>query len=61
MFLVWLLWIVVVVGGFFMGGASVLSLLRRGFDVAVAGNALVYLGTAAYGVPRLLKLVRALF
>jgi hypothetical protein len=60
MFLVWLLWIVVVAGGFFMGGASVLSLLRRGFDIVVAGNALVYLGTAIYGLPRLLKLLRTL-
>ncbi len=60
MFLVWLLWIVVVVGGFFMGGASVLSLLRRGFDIVVAGNALVYLGTAVFGLPRLFKLVRTL-
>ncbi len=59
MFLVWLLWIVVVVGGFFMGGASVLS-LRRGLDIVVAGNALIYLGTAVYGLPRLFKLVRTL-
>ena len=61
MLLVWLLWTFVVLGGFFMGGASALSLRHSGFDLAVAGNAVVYLGTASYGLPRLLKLVRGLF
>ena len=61
MLVAWLLWILVVVGGFYMGGMSALALSRRGFDLAVAGNALVYLGIAAYGFPRLLKLVRGLF
>ena len=57
LFMVWLLWIFVVGGGAFMGGASVISLVNRGFDLVVAANALLYLGTAAYGAPRLLRLV----
>lgn len=59
--MVWLLWILVVGGGFYMGGMSALALLRQGFDLAVAGNCVVYLGTALYGLPRLLKLLRGLF
>jgi hypothetical protein len=55
--MVWLLWIFVVGGGLLMGGASALSLVNRGFDLVVAANALLYLGTAAYGAPRLLRLV----
>jgi hypothetical protein len=61
MLMVWLLWILVVGGGFYMGGMSALALERQGFDLAVAGNAVVYLGTALYGLPRLLKLLRGLF
>lgn len=55
--MVWLLWIFVVGGGLLMGGASALSLASRGFDLVVAANALLYLGTAAYGAPRLLRLI----
>lgn len=55
--MVWLLWIFVVGGGLFMGVASVMSLANRGLDLVVAANALLYLGTAAYGAPRLLRLV----
>ena len=57
MFMVWLLWIFVVAGGLFMGTASVLSLSSRGADPVVAANALLYLGMAAYGAPRLLRLL----
>jgi hypothetical protein len=59
MYMVWLLWSFVVFGGAFMGLASLRSLLRQGTDVALALNALVYLGTAAYGLPRLVRLMRA--
>jgi hypothetical protein len=55
--MVWLLWIFVVGGGLFMGVASVISLANRGLDLVVAANALLYLGTAAYGAPRLLRLI----
>ncbi len=55
--MVWLLWIFVVGGGLLMGVASVMSLASRGFDLVVAANALLYLGTAVYGAPRLLRLI----
>lgn len=58
MFMAYLLWGFVVASGLFMGGASAMMLARHGFDLLVAGNALVYLGCAAYGFPRLLRLVR---
>jgi hypothetical protein len=58
MYMAWLLWSFVVFGGAFMGLASLRSLLQ-GFDLAVALNVLVYLGTAAYGLPRLLRLARS--
>lgn len=58
MFMAYLLWGFVVAGGLFMGGASSVVLVRNGFDPLVLGNALVYLGCAAYGFPRLVRLVR---
>ena len=54
----YLLWGFVVASGLFMGGASSVMLVRNGFDLLVAGNALVYLGCAVYGFPRLIRLVR---
>ena len=58
MFMAYLLWGFVVGCGLFMGGASALILVNRGFDLLVAANALVYLGCAVYGFPRLVRLVR---
>ncbi len=54
----YLLWGFVVGCGLFMGGASAIQLGRNGFDLLVAANALVYLGCAVYGFPRLVRLVR---
>ena len=58
MFMAYLLWGFVVACGLFMGGASAIVLASRGFDLLVAGNAVVYLGCAIYGLPRLVRLVR---
>jgi hypothetical protein len=58
MFMAYLLWGFVVASGLFMGGASSIMLARNGFDLLVFGNAVVYLGCALYGLPRLAKLVR---
>ncbi len=58
MFMAYLLWGFVVASGLFMGGASAVMLAANGFDLLVAGNAVVYLGYALYGLPRLAKLVR---
>jgi hypothetical protein len=57
MWMVWLLWITIVAGGFFMGIGSALA-LRRGFDLALALNAVLYTGCALYGLPKLLRLGR---
>jgi len=58
MFMAYLLWGFVVACGLFMGGASSVMLVRNGFDLLVAANAVVYLGCAVYGFPRLVRLVR---
>lgn len=57
MFLVYLLWIVVVFGGLFIGGGAVLTMARDGFQPALALNAAIYLGCALYGLPKLARLV----
>ena len=58
MLMAYLLWGFVVACGLFMGGASSIILVRDGFDLLVFGNALVYLGCAVYGFPRLVRLLR---
>jgi hypothetical protein len=55
--MVWLLWVIVVFGGLFMGLGAARALLDGGFDLALALNAIVYLGCAGYGMPRLYRLV----
>ena len=57
MFMVYLLWIVIVFGGGFMGIGATWTMVERGFDLALALNAFLYLGCALYGLPRLIKLV----
>ena len=59
--MVWLLWIIVVFGGFYMGIGSALSSYEKGFDIPLALNAIVYLGAALYGLPKFVKFVRARF
>ena len=56
---VWLLWIIVVIGGFYMGIGSALSSYERGFDIPLALNAVVYLGAAVYGLPKFVKFARS--
>jgi hypothetical protein len=58
MFAAYLFWIFAIVGGLFMGGAALLSMLQRGFDTLVAVNSAVYGGVGLYAVPRLIKLYR---
>lgn len=57
MWILWLLWITIVFGGLFMGLGAARVLLDSGFDVALALNAVAWLGCAAYGVPRLWRLI----
>jgi len=57
MWMVWLLWLIVVFGGLFMGLGSARALLDGGFDLALALNAVAYLGCSLYGMPRLYRLV----
>ena len=56
MWMVWLLWTTIALGGLFMSGGALLALRERGFDLALALNALLYLGCALYALPRFLKL-----
>jgi hypothetical protein len=57
MWVVWLLWLIVVFGGLFMGLGSARALLDGGFELALALNAVVYLGCSLYGMPKLYGLV----
>jgi hypothetical protein len=56
MWMVWLLWIVIAVGGLFMAGAAAAALARQGFDLALLLNAMLYGGCGLYGLPKLLRL-----
>jgi hypothetical protein len=57
MFVVYLLWVTFVVGGAFMGISAIGLLAQQGFDVGIFLNAVVFLGIALYGVPKLYKFV----
>ncbi|MEM7586030.1 MAG: hypothetical protein AAF560_21750 [Acidobacteriota bacterium] len=57
MFMVYLLWLTIVFGGFFLGGGAAWTLMEQGFDPALGLMAVLYLGCAFYGLPRLFKLV----
>lgn len=57
MFVVYLLWITFVAGGLFMGIAAIAFMQEHGFSIAVALNALLYLGIALYGLPKLYTFV----
>ncbi|MEE4271745.1 MAG: hypothetical protein V2I67_08725 [Thermoanaerobaculales bacterium] len=57
MFVVYLLWVTFVAGGLFVGIAAILFMQDNGFSIAVALNALCYLGIALYGLPKLYKFV----
>lgn len=53
----YLLWVTIVVGGFFIGGGAVWTLAEQGFNLALTLNAVLYLGCALHGLPRLVKLL----
>ncbi len=57
MFMLYLLWVTIVGGGFFMAGGAAWTMLEQGFDLALALNVVLYLGCALYGLPRLVKLL----
>jgi hypothetical protein len=57
MFVVYLLWVTFVAGGLFMGIAAIVFMQEHGFGLAVALNAICYLGIALYGLPKLFKFV----
>lgn len=56
MFLFWLLWLIIVGGGFYLGGGYALSYFRGEVGIGALLNAVVYLGVAIYGLPKLVKL-----
>ena len=57
MFLLYLLWIVIVFGGGFVGWKAVEVILEEGASPLLVLNAALYLGCALYGLPRLLRLL----
>ncbi len=59
MFVVYLLWIVFVSCGAFMGISAIQAIREDGFAWSLLLNAVLFLGIALYGVPKLIKLVLA--
>lgn len=57
MFLIWLLWLTIVIGGFYLGIGYGLEMYWSGFEISLLLNALVYCGCAIFALPKLLKLV----
>jgi hypothetical protein len=57
MLLMWLFWIFVLVGGFFMGGQALRMVFARGADLGTVLNAFVWLGCGVAALPRVWKLV----
>lgn len=61
MFLFYVLWIVVVIGGFYMGIGYALGAYQHNYDISMILNAVVYLGCAFFGLPKFLKLLASNF
>lgn len=56
MFLIWLLWLTIVGGGFYLGIGYGIETYRGGFEISRFLNALLYCGCAVFALPKLLKL-----
>lgn len=56
MFLIWLLWLTLVIGGFYLGIGYGYEMYRSGFEISLLLNTLVYCGCAIFCTPKLLKL-----
>ena len=57
MFLFWLLWLTIVIGGFYLGIGYGWQMYRSGFELSLFLNAIIYCGCALFGLPKLLKLI----
>jgi hypothetical protein len=55
--LFWLLWLVVVVGGFYMAAGYGLAAYRNSFEFSASANALIYFVCAIYGLPKFVRFV----
>lgn len=55
MFLIWLLWLTIVIGGFYLGIGYALEAYRSG-GIANWLNALIYCGCASFCTPKLFRL-----
>ena len=56
MFLIWLLWLTIVIGGGFLGVGYAFDAYRGGFAISSVLNAVVFLGAAIYCLPKLLRM-----
>lgn len=56
MFLFWMLWLTIVIGGFYLGIGYGLEAFRAG-GIGNVLNALIFCGCALFGLPKLLKLI----
>jgi hypothetical protein len=56
MFLIWLLWLTIVIGGFYLGIGYGLEAFRSG-GIGNILNALIYCGCAIFCTPKLFRLI----
>ncbi len=56
MFLIWLLWLTIVIGGFYLGIGYGYQIYQSGFEISLLLNALIYCGCAIFCTPKLLRL-----
>jgi predicted branched-subunit amino acid permease len=56
MFLFWLLWLTIVIGGFYLGIGYGVQMYQSGFDLSFLLNTIIYCGCAIFALPKLIKL-----
>lgn len=57
MFLIWLLWVIIAIGGAYLSIGYGLQTYRGGFEVSNFLNTVVYGVCALYALPKLIKLL----
>ena len=57
MFLIWLLWLTIVIGGGYLGVGYALAVYHDGVGFSTTACAILFLGSSIYCLPKLLKLV----
>ena len=57
MFLIWLLWLTIVVGGGYLGIGYAVEAYRSGYSISAVLNSVVFLGCSLYCLPKLVRMI----